>query len=586
MIDKNDIILDVKRIYKEKGKITRDIYRKNGQYSEFIIRKLFGDFSSLLKKAGLSRDIQRKNDLIQYFIEFRKIYIRPPSQEEIKTDGYISHLHDFFNGSIESLKNYTEKHHLSQLNKVLTTQDKVFSTKKEYKTSEDIKKYSKYFITSVISHKEVDVNCLKSIKNYCKKNNAKLLLIPCADVASSKRIIDWMFDPVVKNESFVFKTTKLNENLYISDIKVSAKQIKPTTGLSRFGKRNGSTIFAAPKHFLEYTATIDNKFPHALMTTGTICKANYDNDLYMSKRTSFIAQEDHTMGGVIVDLIDDKKFHFRHVKFNQGGDFIDLGVRYYSNGETQNEIVDFVGGDWHSGQTDHNVKYGINDLFLDRLTVRNFIAHDFFNGASINHHEFNIPLKRAISVNKGENSLYDELANGVDDINFLLSIIKGKLVMVKGNHDEFLDRYLADGKYVKDPVNHYHSLEFAKYYLQYFNVIQSAYEYVGGFDFDRVKWLNRDESFKVGDCELGQHGDKGANGSRPSLSNIENSYGKCVIGHAHSAAIMRNVYRVGTFTYKDLGYNVGPSSWTHTGAIVSLQGEVQLINYIPDVGFL
>ena len=105
---------------------------------------------------------------------------------------------------------------------------------------------------------------LDSIRTYCDKKDAMLLVLPAADPASAG---DWNLDKELGIQSIVFGDIKLNSNLFICSIKLSAKQIDPTTGLSRIGQRNGSFIYASPKQRLKFMPVSNIKYPHAEMTT-------------------------------------------------------------------------------------------------------------------------------------------------------------------------------------------------------------------------------------------------------------------------------------------------------------------------------
>ena len=96
----------------------------------------------------------------------------------------------------------------------------------------------------------------------------------------------------------------------------------------------------------------------------------------------------------------------------------------------------------------------------------------------------------------------------------------------------------------------------------------------------RVRFLVRDESYKISGIELGQHGDRGQNGARASLKGLEESYGACIVGHGHSPKMERSAWMVGTATHMNLGYNIGASSWLNTDALVYANGNRQIINYI------
>src|SRR5690606_483429 len=127
-------------------------------------------------------------------------------------------------------------------------------------------------------------------------------------------------------------------NIVLSNILVSAKQIQPTTGLARF-TREGSCILASPKQFLDFVAVSPSKerLPRMVATTGAITVSNYDNDYYMSQRTSAIAEFDHQLGAIIVEVVDNTHYHFRHVRASSDGSFVDLGRRYCPDGLVHKE---------------------------------------------------------------------------------------------------------------------------------------------------------------------------------------------------------------------------------------------------------
>ena len=124
------------------------------------------------------------------------------------------------------------------------------------------------------------------------------------------------------------------------------------------------------------------------------------------------------------------------------------------------------------------------------------------------------------------------------------------------------------------------SLELARKVIEGIDPLKFAYENYGGVkEKNRVKWLTLDSEYKVNIIELGQHGHLGLNGSKASLLSLEKAFGQCVVGHAHTAAIWRGVFRVGTST-KRMEYQKGPSSWTQTHCLVYKNGQRQLINFI------
>jgi hypothetical protein len=523
--------------------------------------------------------MSKKDEIVKIYSDHVKKNSNYPTVSDMVANGITRHTIRHHFGNMTRLHQFIKDNN-PEVDDVIT-EEFIFTKKNLELLRSDLKKYKRFFITTMVSGKPVDLGFLKSIEQYCKINDAKLLILPCMDIASRQKDSDWVFPKELSDEAFVFDDVRLNSNFYINTIRLSAKHINPLTGLSRIGQRNGTFVYASPKQFLEFVATSSskNRIPHALMTTGAITKSDYSSDLYMSQRTSYIADNDHVIGGVVVEIVDDDIFHFRQVQADSHGAFIDLCVKY-SGGELEPVRPSLVMGDYHAGATDQVVKETTIRL-MDELAVKDLFLHDFFDGYCISHHDFNEPGRMAKKAMNDNLNLKKELQCGCHEVNNLMSHITGNIVMVKSNHDEWLSRYLTRGTYVKDNENHYHSLLLARAMLDGDDPLEVGYRSEGIIkEPDRVIWLDRDDEFKIANVELAAHGDLGANGARASLNSLEKAYGNCVVGHTHSAAIYRGVFRVGTSTKMNLDYNKGPSSWTHTHCLVYPNGSRQLINII------
>jgi hypothetical protein len=89
-----------------------------------------------------------------------------------------------------------------------------------------------------------------------------------------------------------------------------------------------------------------------------------------------------------------------------------------------------------------------------------------------------------------------------------------------------------------------------------------------------------DDSFLLGDVELGMHGHAGPNGARGSVRNLARIGVKSITGHGHSHEIFEGHYRVGTRTRLRAEYTKGPGSWMNTDCLLNADGKRQLITYI------
>lgn len=563
-------------------------YEAYGSYSE-AARQLgvsATTVKSRIDKFGIERDSDEDGvaKIESDYLAFVSEHGRLPSLRDLSfSDGYIrKHF-----PSAETLHDYMSANFGQIISEHVVTDGFLFTQQKMDELDTAAKKYKRFVIsTAVSSHlypKKVDINFFKSIKSYCEKNDAKLIVLMCQDVASTRRHFSVGLDPVLKDELIVVNDVKLNSNLHIYGIKTSAKQINPITGMARHGQRNGSFIYASPKQFLKYVSIgIDTtKMPHAMMTTGALTVADYSTEMYMSHRTSRIAEGDHVMGAIIVEIDDDEKFHFRQVQATSRGEFTDLCTTYYPTGKTKVEPAVMICGDYHAGATDPVVREAFAGV-LGQYPVKEVVLHDFFDGFSINPHEEGKFAERAWKSNNGYSDLIEEFKFGADELNWILSKTPASLTIVKSNHDEFLDRFIERGEYIKDTTNWTAGHETAIVKARGEDPLKYAYHKYGDIKQpNRIRWLQRTDSYEYAGVQIGAHGDKGSRGAKGSVRDSEIAFGNCIIGHWHSAEIMRSVWVVGTFSKFNLRYTVGsPSNWTHTFAFLYANGTRQLINFI------
>jgi hypothetical protein len=448
---------------------------------------------------------------------------------------------------------------------------------------EAIAGHQRFVVTTAVTGCEPHEDGLAALQTYCKKNKAKLLILPCSDPANQKeRKYAFSLSHKLPVDSVVFRDVALNSNVFLSTIKLTAKQINPLTGLKRLTDR-GSCILASPKQMLEHVANSNKKgIPRALMTTGAITKSDYRTDMYMSERTAYLAEDDHMLGAVIVEVKDSKKFFARRIQIDpKTGSFRDINKKYNADGTVETVRAKLVQQpDWHVLSTDPKFRKAAKEV-VSIVKPEFMTLEDFFDGITINPHESHNILSRAAKALKGELSLANELKACAAEIDELTTWAADKLVFKYGNHEDFLRRWLASAEYAQDPVNHYEGVCLAKATLEgkmpFEHAMRERYAVKRQ---EKIRFLTVNDSFKVGGIENGVHGHLGSGGKRnPGMVGLE-AYGPVNAGHNHSGAILRNVVRVGTATYMQLSYNDGASAWTHTLNIQHEDGARQLITVI------
>ncbi len=424
-----------------------------------------------------------------------------------------------------------------------------------------------YVITSAQYNSPLNKNFYDSLKNYCEFNNAELIVIPM----SGKSVQEDVLDSKLDLDTIISNSVRLNSNIRVSDYAIKPQQIDPVTGLGRFTQTQESTIFASPKQRLKVVPTSNVNIPRMMWTTGALTKPNYNDN-----RIGRIALGDHVYGAVVVNVKDDKKYQTRPIRALANGTFVDLGIKYDGNKDPVKAGVEaIVFGDWHVGDTSPLVAKA-NYNMISELAPKRVVLHDVFNGHSVNHHLIDKNVSKAQRLERS--SLEKELS---DNYSLLSQISDGphKTLVVASNHHEFLNRYLESGRYVSDSQNLKIAARLIPDFIDGKNPYEVGVNYINKLP-DSVKFLRRDEDYKVLGWQLGAHGDKGVNGARPGINSTEASFGKSITGHTHTPELLRNTAVVGTSTKLRLDYTDGPSTWMNTNAVLYDNGQIQLVNII------
>ena len=97
-----------------------------------------------------------------------------------------------------------------------------------------------------------------------------------------------------------------------------------------------------------------------------------------------------------------------------------------------------------------------------------------------------------------------------------------------------------------------------------------------------VRFLREDDSWVIcaeqgGGDECGLHGHRGPNGSRGSPRSFRQLGVRANTAHTHSAGIVDGIYTAGVSGVLDMGYNAGPSSWSHSHIITYPSGKRAIV---------
>lgn len=433
----------------------------------------------------------------------------------------------------------------------------------------------------------------KSVQTYLKLNNAKLVILPMRAHVKALQKQPLHYDPRLKPYKNLFATEyTFNNHLKAIDAYLNPQQINPLTGLKRLrihkyttNNKAGeeirnfktSVIVAHSKQMLEVVPTGNSTHPRLIHSTGSITKSSY-----LRNRIGMMAEEDHKLGGLIVEIKGDV-FWIRQVQFDvNNGSFVDLGKRYYANGKTTLERAEaFKMGDLHAGYHDELALNAMYKLW-DKIKPKKIFFEDFFDGSSISHHLEKNKLSKAKTASQFKD-LPTEISMAKTVINKIFDMAPKDAVYyaTASNHHEFLHKYLNEGRYIFDkPENYAIAHRMIVMSLDGKNPLK---EYLDPNS--KMIWTNENEDIYVEGVQMNVHGHLGINGARGSKVGHELAYGNVMVGHSHSPSIYHDTYTVGHMSNARHGYNNGASTWLLCCGAVYKNGNKQLYMIINNNAF-
>ena len=422
----------------------------------------------------------------------------------------------------------------------------------------------RYIVTSAeygagVNHKQLD-----AYEQYASQWDADIIVVPIEGQHKDEPMHPRIAQYTNADEM------SLNDNLSIEDFGVKAQTINPLTGLKRFGK---STIVGSPKMHLEHVANSPKISAHAVMSTGSCTTPNYKQN-----RIGRIGNRDHQQGAILVEVEDNKTFHFRQAVHNVDGSFIDMGIKYSAKGPSKDvSIPALVMADLHDHQKDI-AAYDATLGFLDEYDVKNVVGHDIFDAYSISHHDAKSAMTLARKAKGDELNLRQELYNLGQTVEEIASRT-GTFYAVKSNHDEHLTRWLEEGRFMQEPHNLELGLKLASALIEGKDPVEEGIKLTYGSVPSNMKFLQRDDELRIKGVECAFHGDKGPRGGRGSPIGLEYSLRDATVAHMHHAFIRKGLWGVGSLALNQAYTKGSMGCGTITHNLINNNGKRQHINY-------
>ena len=438
-----------------------------------------------------------------------------------------------------------------------------------------IRSGKRFVVTSAQNGTPVARQEFETLLNYCKHNNAELLVVPTRyrnptslfrhdEDTWAEELQDYLIDEKVH----------LHDGLVLlGNIKTQPTAVNPLTGLEGFTSTE-SIIVGHPKFALESIATRQGDMAKLLMTTGSITLPNYTDSKAGAK-----GEHHHCYGAISVE-IDGDYFHVRKLHFKDGM-VNDLDKKYTPTSVEQEDAAAVVLGDLHFPFTDEKALKGTKRL-LNQVNPEYTVFHDCLDSFSISHHHRNQPFVKYAKVKYGMESIQEELE---ETIRLIHELTPNKAVLVASNHQDHIRRWIDEADWKNDPVNAEFYLKTALHMLQNTEMTSGGPRTPDPFKYwvslySNAKCLDYDDSFVVAGVALDQHGENGPNGSRGSPVGLSKIGSKVIVAHYHRPVERDGLASVGTLMGLNPHYTRGPSSWVQSNVVLFNSGRWQHVHMI------
>lgn len=385
------------------------------------------------------------------------------------------------------------------------------------------------------------------------------------------------FDPKIEKHRKDKRIELGNGLWWCGEMNVLPTANDPLEGLEVYSGRK-SAIFPHAKMAMRSIATMKGEGTKFNYTTGTVTKKNY-----IQKKAGLKAEFHHVYGALLVEVNSNGNWWVRQLEADGNARIQDLAVLANNGQVTEGHRIEAITwGDIHATIIEPSVMKQSMDM-LRILRPKYQFLHDIMEGASVNHHNEKDPFERHKAYIRGLDNITTEVTrtravleeyvkNGGPDIQTLV---------VDSNHDNWFYRWLKSNDPRKgNPCNAilYHAGSLAALYAiekedKKFNMTEWLFRRFGVPK--QIRFLATDESFTICNkkIECGMHGHLGPNGARGTPQNLSKVGRKSITAHTHSAGIYDGNYVAGTSTQLDMGYNHGPSNWSHSDVLTYPSGK-------------
>lgn len=440
-----------------------------------------------------------------------------------------------------------------------------------------------------------------NLKAYADARNAEIIVGPWTYETNwwdENNPASRSYAPQIQNH-LCFGQMLIGDNfLFAGEMNTLPTAARPINDLTTYTEGKWGVFPHGRIQLLSVPATNPAEQAFQIMTTGAVTVPQVIPRKAGIKSLSF-----HSIGATVVEFDAQGDFFCRQIIADKDGSFQDLDVKVSDGAVTFGNTVEAVTtADLHTaklGSKNSLATFGFDyktgktqgGSIIEVLKPSYVFAHDIHDHESRNHHHKDDVSHKYEMAIRGRESVREEVKRSASFLEYLRARVDNVMV-VESNHDIALERYIREGRYRGDGVNHRFGLELDQAYHEWredvaqhldaelsppkFSLLEHAVHKVANSPLDNVSWIYDGDSFVLNGVQLGFHGFRGANGAKGTVTGFARMGHKITIGDKHSPQILDRVYCAGAMELQH-GYNKGPSGWATSHVVQYENGHRALI---------
>lgn len=345
-----------------------------------------------------------------------------------------------------------------------------------------------------------------------------------------------------------------------ADVRIPYTTNRPVQNAKRMCK-DYSFVVGHPKQDMEAMPMLDNTKDKFIMSTGSVTLPSNYSDTMAGES----GRVNHKMGFLFIEVVDREKGIFKamNIEAMEDGSFDLPNIRVTNNGQIHKyrpSLIDtIVLGDLHVGfHNEEELKDSLD--FVMSHHPNNVVLHDVLSAESVHRYNINDAFKAYRMMMEGV-TIEKEIEDAIDMIKDIAEMTHN-VIIPSANHHYILENWVKNYSWKSSLINAEKYMEFSQKLLRGDVSEKGLFgDIVDGENIDGVKTLSYNKSHRIKGVEVGQHGDKGINGSRGNMNAYDKIGVPHIVGHGHGAKKYGDVIMVGTLSKLRMGYNQGYSTW-------------------------